>query len=359
MAINYNPRTVTDGLVLALDAGNIKAYDKYENLINNSSSTAAWVVGTFTTENTYSILGLNTVRVTNLSADGDSPYLSAALITIPGMYTVSHFIDTVNSTCTSLILYIFGSTVNGNSYASSTFTLSTKTFDTVTYSGTSWSNGSTNVEDYGNGIYRISITAQISLASTATRAYVVPSPANTSYALIAGSQYERGSSATDYYATSGTAKIRGTVWTDLSNNDNTGTLTNGPTYSSENGGCIIFDGTNDEVTFSSTSLNLFPVSFSFWATPGGEVINKYVASSLNGYRVAFTTGGVSAYYFSSGSNYTNNYDTFYGSASAGIFYHVVVTVDNSGIKFYINSQLVGSNVWVGVPGVVNRSPTKL
>ncbi len=195
MAINYNPRTVTDGLVLALDAGNIKAYDKYENLINNSSSTAAWVVGTFTTENTYSILGLNTVRVTNLSADGDSPYLSAALITIPGMYTVSHFIDTVNSTCTSLILYIFGSTVNGNSYASSTFTLSTKTFDTVTYSGTSWSNGSTNVEDYGNGIYRISITAQISLASTATRAYVVPSPANTSYALIAGSQYERGSSA--------------------------------------------------------------------------------------------------------------------------------------------------------------------
>ena len=33
----------------------------------------------------------------------------------------------------------------------------------------------------------------------------------------------------------------GTAWTDLSGNGNTGTLTNGPTYSSANGGSIVFD----------------------------------------------------------------------------------------------------------------------
>jgi hypothetical protein len=37
----------------------------------------------------------------------------------------------------------------------------------------------------------------------------------------------------------------GTTWTDLSGNGNTGTLENGPTYSSVDGGSIVFDGSND------------------------------------------------------------------------------------------------------------------
>lgn len=39
----------------------------------------------------------------------------------------------------------------------------------------------------------------------------------------------------------------GTAWTDLSGNDNNGTLTNGPTFDSSNGGSIVFDGVNDQV----------------------------------------------------------------------------------------------------------------
>jgi len=42
----------------------------------------------------------------------------------------------------------------------------------------------------------------------------------------------------------------GTTWIDLSGNSNTGTLTNGPTYSSENGGSLVFDGIDDYVTTS-------------------------------------------------------------------------------------------------------------
>ena len=44
----------------------------------------------------------------------------------------------------------------------------------------------------------------------------------------------------------------GTAWTDLSGNGNHGTLTSGPTYSSTNGGYIVFDGVDDYV---STSVN--------------------------------------------------------------------------------------------------------
>jgi len=36
----------------------------------------------------------------------------------------------------------------------------------------------------------------------------------------------------------------GTTWTDLSGRGNTGTLTNGPTYSSSNGGSLGFDQVN-------------------------------------------------------------------------------------------------------------------
>ena len=142
----------------------------------------------------------------------------------------------------------------------------------------------------------------------------------------------------------------GTAWTDLSGNGNTGTLVNGTGYSASNGGALSFDGSNDYVTFSSTSLNLYPITLSFWATPSGEVINKYVASSGNGYRVSFETGGISGYYFKSGSDYTLNYDAYYGSGTLGVFSYGTMTVDATGVKFYINGQLVGSNSWTGTAG---------
>lgn len=45
----------------------------------------------------------------------------------------------------------------------------------------------------------------------------------------------------------------GTTWTDLSNNGNNGTLTNGPTFNSGNGGSIVLDGINDYVSISYSS----------------------------------------------------------------------------------------------------------
>jgi len=47
----------------------------------------------------------------------------------------------------------------------------------------------------------------------------------------------------------------GTTWTDLSGNGNNGTLVNGPAYSSANGGNIVFDGSNDYISFSGFTIN--------------------------------------------------------------------------------------------------------
>ena len=43
----------------------------------------------------------------------------------------------------------------------------------------------------------------------------------------------------------------GTTWYDLSGNGNHGTLTNGPTFNSDNKGSIVFDGTNDRIDCGS------------------------------------------------------------------------------------------------------------
>ena len=49
----------------------------------------------------------------------------------------------------------------------------------------------------------------------------------------------------------------GTTWTDLSGNGNNGTLTNGPTFTSDNGGGIVFDGADDYVNCGSgSSMNI-------------------------------------------------------------------------------------------------------
>ena len=59
----------------------------------------------------------------------------------------------------------------------------------------------------------------------------------------------------------------GTVWNDMSGNGNNGTLTNGPTYSSTNGGSIVFDGSNDYIaTTYSPTFNDFSIIVWFKST---------------------------------------------------------------------------------------------
>jgi hypothetical protein len=60
----------------------------------------------------------------------------------------------------------------------------------------------------------------------------------------------------------------GTAWTDLSGNSRNGTLTGGPTYTSADGGAIVFDGANDFVQCLG-SITATAATFITWMRRNG------------------------------------------------------------------------------------------
>ena len=72
----------------------------------------------------------------------------------------------------------------------------------------------------------------------------------------------------------------GTTWTDLSGNGNTGTLVNGVGYNSGNLGSLSFDGVDDYVQFTSTSVQ----TVCFWGRMDASIVNNaaLVATSATG-----------------------------------------------------------------------------
>lgn len=60
----------------------------------------------------------------------------------------------------------------------------------------------------------------------------------------------------------------GTTWTDITGNGNNGTLVNGPTFDSSNGGSIVFDGVNDRVDGTLiNNIDNSPFTISVWLKP--------------------------------------------------------------------------------------------
>jgi hypothetical protein len=56
----------------------------------------------------------------------------------------------------------------------------------------------------------------------------------------------------------------GTTWTDLSLSGNNGTLTNGPTFNTDGGGSIVFDGVDDYVTLGTGTLPITSITACVW-----------------------------------------------------------------------------------------------
>ena len=142
----------------------------------------------------------------------------------------------------------------------------------------------------------------------------------------------------------------GTTWTDLSGNSNTGTLTNGPTYSSDNGGSIVFDGTNDYVTTGDMFDPNSNFTFSSWVNLDAFGTQRTIISKQNQagsiqIRIHGTDNDVEIV-----DNNRVNVGTFSNfTLSLSTWYNIVVTRSSNTYSLYVDgvykSDFTSTNVY--------------
>jgi hypothetical protein len=158
----------------------------------------------------------------------------------------------------------------------------------------------------------------------------------------------------------------GTTWSDLAGSNN-GTLTNGPTFDSANGGSIVFDGSNDRVDTGVNPASLVgngnPATISAWFYPsttnqrlifGQGTTNRFYIEQYN------RNGSLVAHWgFGNGQNS--------GSSQAFIntntWYNYTATYDGSIAKGYLNgintdtTSIGGSKTYSGSLSVGSWGPS--
>ena len=134
----------------------------------------------------------------------------------------------------------------------------------------------------------------------------------------------------------------GTTWNDLSGNGNNGTLINGPTYSSDNKGSIVFDGVNDTSSFPLTCSNIY-YSINWWTYPT-SLLNFNQAFGIDpagwGTFVFHTTADGSVYVGTDVSSRMTNLNLGAGTISLNMWNNFTFTFNNRTAKFYKNGNLL-------------------
>ena len=141
----------------------------------------------------------------------------------------------------------------------------------------------------------------------------------------------------------------GTTWTDLSGNGLNGTLTNGPTFNSANGGIIVFDGTNDYATISHNSiLNFSALSIACWykTTQG---VGAYITTKLDdSFYLGIGPPGITANKMSFFLNGTSGgWLQSLANANSGNWTYVVATWSGGTSRIYLNGVLDNSATRTG------------
>jgi len=142
----------------------------------------------------------------------------------------------------------------------------------------------------------------------------------------------------------------GTTWTDLSGLGNTGTLTNGPTYSSSNGGSIVFDGTDDYISIPSQFDSQSPLT-GYGSFTGADTnaftLEIWIKTSQISGTNAYTTPNLIG---------RDNGDV-YSNLTLNNGYVYFVHYDSAWLSNLKSTTMVANNVWHQVVYVNNKNET--
>lgn len=152
----------------------------------------------------------------------------------------------------------------------------------------------------------------------------------------------------------------GTLFKDLSGNNKNGTLTNGPTFTSSNGGGIVFDGANDYVDMGNAQTNtlysITSITFSAWIYINSFLGTKCIMNSFTaigganfGPRLVVTSSAGTVF---AKFGIKNAGGTFVDVTNANSLpfttnINITGTYDGSNLRIYINGILQGTNAQSG------------
>ena len=180
-----------------------------------------------------------------------------------------------------------------------------------------------------------------------------------------GAVYNLITYTTDNCADSGTY-IVGTVskdfgtttWRDTSGNGNNGTFgasTAEPTYSNQNGGSLVFDGSNDYVNIPYNSILNSSTTFTvdFWFKSNNIATEQAFFSTTNtsltsGYHIQVYVSKIILQVYPSQA-YTFASQTL----SSNTFYNVSVTYNSGNIIYYINGTSAGTANYIFTPSNID------
>jgi hypothetical protein len=133
------------------------------------------------------------------------------------------------------------------------------------------------------------------------------------------------------------AGVGNTIY-DLSGFGNTGTLTNGPTFSALNGGSISYDGTNDSIVFSRNNILSGTQNFTIEAfiypiaTSPEHIYGNYNTGNTSGLELYLQSEKVYLWY-------GNTFTASISNIQKYKWYHICATRSGNTVSIYINGSL--------------------
>ena len=136
-----------------------------------------------------------------------------------------------------------------------------------------------------------------------------------------------------------------TTWFDLSGLNN-GTLTNGPTFSSDNLGSIVFDGVND-ISIHPSTLYVDNFTLSAWVYKTSLGTQTIIAKGNSSFVLNFylRIAGQSGFY---GTN-TLFSEILIPDLVLNVWNNIVLTYDKTSLKYYLNGVFIDQNNATNTP----------
>jgi len=354
MAGNVSLNTVTDGLVLYLDAANPKSladvpstnllkysqqienWNKYQSSVSADTTTAP--DGTNTADTNIETSGLTGNRGVQQQFTG----------MISGQtYTFSIYAKNFNGRNIQMTVYEYPGYIN---WYQSNFYLQSGT--TLTWNGAgSGVRTNTSMVNVGDGWYRCSISGYITGATQLQPNINLINSGNTvsytgdgvSGVYLWGGQLEVGPVATTYIPTTTTSASRVPTWVDISKGGNNGTLVNNLTYDYSNGGSLVFNGINNYVSLTYNPSLTNQITVDIWVklqstTPFGTA---WIVGRESSYRMIYTNS-IFTWVCGTVNNgwYTTGTVVSAPSTPTSGIYNVVGTYDGSNLRIYLNGVLI-------------------